>query len=124
MDDSDRYREMLQRSLLTEGWEIAFDASRFREWVRNNEGPLRARAAAVLGKNVSSFVAQLAEIFEEFVPTSPYDLPTTESTFRPLLETGSRQAFCSRCKRHKSMPTRGKGTVRLHRSGETRAQHT
>jgi hypothetical protein len=86
MDDSARYRETLQRSLLTEGWEAAFDARRFGDWARRNEEQLRARAVAVFGEKASSYGTELAKSFERFAPTTQYDLPSTGSIFGPLID--------------------------------------
>lgn len=87
IDDHHRYREMLQRSLLTSGWETAFEARRFSEWARDNRERLADHARAVLGGNgPSAWETHVTEIFERFVPRTQYELPTTEAIFRPLFD--------------------------------------
>lgn len=86
MDDADRYRRALQRSLLTEGWEAAFDYDRLREWVQTNREVLRASARATLGDAASACMDEYQSVVESFFPRSEYDLPETEAIFRPLLD--------------------------------------
>ena len=86
MDDADWYRRALQRSLLTEGWEAAFDYDRLREWVQTNREVLRASARATLGDAASACMDEYQSVVESFFPRSEYDLPETEAIFRPLLD--------------------------------------
>jgi hypothetical protein len=85
MDDSDRYREALQKSLVSDGWEQAFDHGRLKEWLAKNEDRLRLNARALLGESDDAHVAYCKAI-EDFVPKNRYDLPSTEGIFRPILE--------------------------------------
>lgn len=85
MDDSDRYREALQKSLLSDGWGDAFDHGRLKEWLSKNEGRLRGNAQALLGESDAAHKAYCKAI-DDFVPKSRYDLPSTEGIFRPLLD--------------------------------------
>src|SRR5687767_5258277 len=86
MDDSDRYREWLQKSLLTEGWEEVFDYDRLSDWVQKNQERLRANARAILGDDASDYEDHFANTVEKFTPKSKYDLPMTQAIFRPLLD--------------------------------------
>jgi hypothetical protein len=84
VDDSNRYREWLQKSLLTEGWEAAFDHRRLTEWVRNNRELLMAMAQSCAGDEET--VREYESFVQAFSPKSGYDLPTTEAIFRPLFD--------------------------------------
>jgi hypothetical protein len=93
IDDSDRYREWLQKSLLTEGWEEVFDYRRLSEWVQENRERLRASARATLGDAASAYEDHFANTVENFSPRGKYDLPMTEEIFRPLF---NQVAECAR----------------------------
>jgi hypothetical protein len=84
MDETDRYREWRQRSLLTEGWEEVFDYRRLKDWVNENGERLRAGARATLGDTASAYEDHFANTVENFSPNSKYDLPMTDEIFRPL----------------------------------------
>jgi hypothetical protein len=86
VDESDRYREWLQRSLLTEGWEEVFDYHRLRDWVDENRERLRASARATIGDAASDYENHFADTVENFYPRSKYDLPMTDKIFRPLFD--------------------------------------
>ena len=84
MDESNQYREWLQKSLLTEGWEAAFDHQQLTNWVRNNRALLMTMARSCHGNEVT--VKQYESVVHDFSPRSKYDLPTTEAIFRPLFD--------------------------------------
>jgi hypothetical protein len=86
MDDTVRYREALQESLLTEGWEEAFDYNRLREWVQNNRERLRAMARDTLGEAAVGHENHFANNVESYSPERNYDLPMTEAVFRPIFD--------------------------------------
>jgi hypothetical protein len=86
MDETDRYRELLQKSLLTEGWEDVFDYHRLSAWVQQNQERLRASARATLGDIASGHEDHFADTVKTFSPRSKYDLPMTEAIFRPIFE--------------------------------------
>jgi hypothetical protein len=84
VDDSNQYREWLQKSLLTDGWEQAFDHHRLTEWVRNNREILMEMAQNCAGDEET--VRQYESVVHDFCPSTQYDLPTTEAIFRPLFD--------------------------------------
>lgn len=92
MDDTVRYREALQKSLLTEGWEEVFDYNRLREWVQNNREQLRAIARNTLGEAAAGHEDHFANNVESYSPGSNYDLPMTEAIFRPIFDALDKSA--------------------------------
>jgi hypothetical protein len=84
VDESNQYREWLQKSLLTEGWEAAFDHQQLTNWVRNNRALLMTMARSCHGNEET--VKQYESVVQDFSPSTKYDLPTTEAIFRPLFD--------------------------------------
>lgn len=85
MSDEERYRIFLQESLLTSGWEAAFDHDRLKNWLRSNREKLQANAKSVLGEFGLEYVEKFSQAVEEFKPVSKYDLPITNAIFEPHL---------------------------------------
>lgn len=84
-DDFFRYIEHLQRQLLTEGWDAAFDVATLRSWISSNLEGLATIAERYPLPHVSSPVQMLEQVVERFVAGTRYELPQTRSIFEPLL---------------------------------------
>lgn len=86
-DDSDRYVEYLQRSILSEGWDGHFDHARFSEWVQKNSARLKAMVSNMYSvADPASTVAGLERAASDFVPKTQFEIGQASAIFQPLLE--------------------------------------
>jgi len=82
IDDSARYREALQKSLLTDGWEEAFSHNRLRKWVNENRERLAESARINLGKSDLAAERHFESVINNFKPVGQFDLATTDAIFK------------------------------------------
>ena len=85
-DDAERYRQALQRSLMSDGWDELFDHTQAVAWIRRNRERLLTIAIYNLGHDAKRLIEDYITSVESYTPPGPYDVSSTKAIFQPILE--------------------------------------
>ena len=84
-DDYYRYIEYLQQQTLDEDWRPAFDSSKWMDWVAKNRERLEKMSQFTVGADRTSLITHFERSVQGFIPTTPFEVPTTKAIFEPIL---------------------------------------